>query len=260
MYTCEYMYALHVGMESFSLQSATKFNLVILTVSDLQHVVNELDPVSYKYHAIGLQLGVTHEKLKEIDRLYTKSKDKLREVIAERLKQAQPLTWPSIVSILRADSIKENDLASRLEIAQAPGKEASIRHISPSCTSVSPLSNVHVPSDHMTVTLPMQRQPLLLSEALETDRTVANQTVPMASMYTGSTSNPLSHQQLTGIATNPVSELNVFQAPPSRSSPEDVIKSSLFIVPYCYLLICLCGSYPFSSMHVNLYSQRRVAR
>ena len=225
MYTCEYMYALHVGMESFSRQSATKSNLVILTVSDQQHVVNELDPVSYKYHAIGLQLGVTHEKLKEIDRLYTKSKDKLREVIAERLKQAQPLTWPSIVSILIADNIKENDLASRLEnkYAQAPGKDASIHHISPSCTSVSPLSNVHVPSDHMTVTLPMQRQPLLLNEASETDRTVANQTVPMASMYTGSTSNPLSHQQLTGISTNPVRELNVFQAPPSRSSPEDVI-------------------------------------
>ena len=223
MYTCEYMYALHVGMESFSRQSATKSNLVILTVSDQQHVVNELDPVSYKYNEIGLQLGVTLEKLKEIDRLYTNSKDKLREVIAERLRQAQPLTWPSIVSILRGDSIKENDLASRLEnkYAQAPGKEASIRHISPSCTSVSPLSNVHVPSDHMTVTLPMQRQPLLLSEASETDRTVANQTVPMASMYTGSTSNPLSHQQLTGISTNPVSELNVFEAPPS--SPEDVI-------------------------------------
>ena len=86
---------------------------------------------------------------------------------------------------------------------------------------MSPLSNVHVPSDHMTVTLPMQRLPLLLSKASGTDRTVANQTVPMASMYTGSTSNPLSHQQLTGISTNPVSELNVFQAPPS--SPEDVI-------------------------------------
>ena len=193
------------------------------TTDSANDLVNELDPVSYKYHEIGLQLGVTLEKLKEIDRLYTKSKDKLREVIAERLKQALPLTWPSIVSILRGDSIKENDLASRLEnkYAQAPGKEASIRHISPSCTSVSPLSNVHVPSDHMTVTLPMQRQPLLLSEASETDRTVANQTVPMASMYTCSTSNPLSHQQLTGISTNPVSELNVFQAPPS--SPEDVI-------------------------------------
>ena len=195
------------------------------TTDSANDLVNELDPVSYKYHEIGLQLGVTLEKLKEIDCLYTKSKDKLREVITERLKQAQPLTWPSIVSILRADSIKENDLASRLEnkYVQAPGKDASIHHISPSCTSVNPLSNVYVPSDHKTVTLPMQRQPLLFSEASETDRTVANQTVPMASMYTGSTSNPLSHQQLTGISTNPVSELNVFQALPSRSSPEDVI-------------------------------------
>ena len=76
------------------------------TTDSANDLVNELDPVSYKYHEIGLQLGVTLEKLREIDCLYTNSKDKLREVIAARLRQAQPLTWPSIVSILRGDSIK----------------------------------------------------------------------------------------------------------------------------------------------------------
>ena len=75
---------------------------------------------------------------------------------------------------------------------------------------MSPLSNVHVPSDHMTVLMP--RQPLLT----EANHPVASQTVPMGSLSTHSNSNPLPQQLSKGVVANPV-----FQAPPS--SPEDVI-------------------------------------
>ena len=87
---------------------------------------------------------------------------------------------------------------------------------------MSPLSNVHVPSDHMTVLMP--RQPLLT----EANHPVASQTVPMGSLSTHSNSNPLPQQLSKGVVANPV-----FQAPPS--SPEDVINrhtSKLTDLPY----------------------------
>ena len=101
-----------------------------LTSNDLPLLLNTLNPIASKCFALGLQWGLTYPQMRKIEDNYGKSEDQLREIISERLRQEQPLTWPDIVRALRAESVGENRLASELE-------HKYIHHMHPP-TSVAP--------------------------------------------------------------------------------------------------------------------------
>ena len=129
-----------------------------LSINDLPLLCNTLNPVASKCFALGLQLGVEYPQICTIENDYRKSKDQLREIISERLKQDSPLTWCDIVTALREDSVREFSLASQIEydhihhlqpptsVAPQGGTESSIPPTSSSLTSAQSLLEVRGPS------------------------------------------------------------------------------------------------------------------
>ena len=114
----------------YSRTSQSTQSLKELTINDLPRLCNTLKPVASKCFDLGLQLGVECPRIRNIEHNYRKSKDQLREIISERLKQDSPLTWRDIVTALRALRIREYTLASKIE-------RDHIRNLQPS-TSVAP--------------------------------------------------------------------------------------------------------------------------
>ena len=104
-----------------------------LTINDLAFLCNALNPVASKCYALGLQLGVNDSRIRNIMRNNSQCEDQLREIISERLRQESPLTWHDIVRALRAESVGESRLASKIE-------NKYIHHLSPSA-SVLPQAN-----------------------------------------------------------------------------------------------------------------------
>ena len=103
-------------MASQSTQSSsTNSSFKELTINDLPLLCNTLNPVASKCFALGLQLGMEYQQIRTIENDYRKSKDQLREIISERLKQDSPLTWHNIVTALRSPTVGENSLASQIE-------------------------------------------------------------------------------------------------------------------------------------------------
>ena len=86
-----------------------------LTINDLPLLCNTLNPIASKCFDLGLQLGVEYQQIRAIEQNYKKSRDQLREIISERLKQDSPLTWHDIVTALRSLRIREYTLASKIE-------------------------------------------------------------------------------------------------------------------------------------------------
>ena len=99
----------------YSHTSQSTQSLKELTINDLPLLCNTLNPVAPKCFDLGLQLGVECPRIRNIEHNYRKSKDQLREIISERLKQDSPLTWRDIVTALRALRIREYTLASQIE-------------------------------------------------------------------------------------------------------------------------------------------------
>ena len=95
--------------------SSTNSSLKELTSNDLPLLCNTLNPVASKCLALGLQLGVEYPQICATENDYRKSKDQLREIISERLKQDSPLTWYDIVTGLRSPIVGENRLARQIE-------------------------------------------------------------------------------------------------------------------------------------------------
>ena len=121
-------------MASQSTQSSsTNLSFKKLTINDLPLLCNTLNPVASKCFALGLQLGVEYPQICTIENDYRKSKDQLREIISERLKQDSPLTWRDIVTALRSPTVGENSLARQIEQ----------EHLQP----IRPRSPVRGPSD-----------------------------------------------------------------------------------------------------------------
>ena len=114
----------------YSRTSQSTQSLKELTINDLPRLCNTLKPVASKCFDLGLQLGVECPRIRNIEHNYRKSKDQLREIISERLKQDSPLTWRDIVTALRALRIREYTLASKIECDH-------IHNLQPS-TSVAP--------------------------------------------------------------------------------------------------------------------------
>ena len=103
-------------MASQSTQSSsTNSSFKELTINDLPHLCNTLNPVASKCSALGLQLGVEYPQIRNIEHNYRTCEDQLREIISERLKQDPPLTWHEIVTALRSPNVGEHSLASQIE-------------------------------------------------------------------------------------------------------------------------------------------------
>ena len=74
-----------------------------------------LFPVSSNWHNLGLALGLSESTLKTIDYYYRDCKDCLRETLALRITEKM-LTWRDIISALRSDIVKNNELNLFIEI------------------------------------------------------------------------------------------------------------------------------------------------
>ena len=82
---------------------------------DAACIFNRLISVAPKCLNLGLQLGLEHYRIRIIEKDNSKCEDQLREIIATRLAQLPPLTWPAIISALRANCLKETRLAKEIE-------------------------------------------------------------------------------------------------------------------------------------------------
>ena len=87
-----------------------------LTMRDLVGVAEELVDVGTKSKMLGLVLGLEKSTVEAIHMDYRDPGDQLLHVIAEFLKQAEPIpTWRVIVSALRSPLIRARGLAREIE-------------------------------------------------------------------------------------------------------------------------------------------------
>ena len=77
-------------------------------------VYDRLIPICSEWHNFGLALGLTQNKLKEIDSDNKMCKNCLRETLSVRIND-KPLTWRDVVNALRRDIVKSNELAEKIE-------------------------------------------------------------------------------------------------------------------------------------------------
>ena len=79
------------------------------------HIVyDRLIPICSEWHNFGLALGLTQNKLKEIDSDNKMCKNCLRETLSVRIND-KPLTWRDVVNALRKDIVRNNELAEKIE-------------------------------------------------------------------------------------------------------------------------------------------------
>ena len=105
-----------------------------LTTTDLPRLCNHLYPAASKFYDIGLQLEVERHEIINIESNYSKCERRLSEILANRLNQVSPLTWPDIVAALRSNAVKESALANEIED----------EFIKPSnCTSLQSVPSAH---------------------------------------------------------------------------------------------------------------------
>ena len=77
-------------------------------------VYDRLIPICSEWHNFGLALGLTQNKLKEIDSDNKMCKNCLRETLSVRINDKQ-LTWRDVVNALRKDIVRNNALAEKIE-------------------------------------------------------------------------------------------------------------------------------------------------
>ena len=77
-------------------------------------VYDRLIPICSEWHNFGLALGLTQNKLKEIDSDNKMCKNCLRETLSVRIND-KPLTWRDVVNALRRDTVRNNELAEKIE-------------------------------------------------------------------------------------------------------------------------------------------------
>ena len=142
-----------VGMASQSTQSSsTNSSFKELTINDLPLLCNTLNPVASNCFALGLQLGVEYPQICTIENDYRKSKDQLREIISQRLKQDSPLTWHDIITALRSPAVNHPDLARFIESQYISPSLDPQQHVSsdPQKYSSSEPQQENAESSHMT--------------------------------------------------------------------------------------------------------------
>ena len=93
-----------------------------LSPNDLSIVLNEVTSMSPSNVVnFGLQLNITRNVIESFEICHNRDmKQCLREILNECLKQEPPLTWPDIVTALRADCVGESRLAREIEARHMP--------------------------------------------------------------------------------------------------------------------------------------------
>ena len=94
----------------------------ILTLDDLQLVIQELSPAANKWRSIGAQLGLNELELKSIESNHPRQHlDCLRDVIFKWLYLSDrppeigtARRWTSLIDALRSSSVGETQLADQL--------------------------------------------------------------------------------------------------------------------------------------------------
>ena len=116
-----------------------------VTKKDIQKLLNFLNPVAPKCYHLGLQLGVDSADIDIIQEDYRKCKDQLREILKQRLKQEEPLTWAALIEALKSKLVGENRLAQEIKLyfltPQPPVASAQ-----PDKPSVSSVEHHNIPS------------------------------------------------------------------------------------------------------------------
>ena len=86
-----------------------------LTMADLPEVLNALSPAAYKCYNIGIQLGVSHANICNVQYNCNAYTDWLNNILSYRLAQLPLLKWSDIVQALRSPSVQEYALAASVE-------------------------------------------------------------------------------------------------------------------------------------------------
>ena len=93
-----------------------------ISPNDLSILLNEVISMSPRNVVnFGIQLNITHNVIEGFDN--RDMKQCLREILNERLKREPPLTWPDIVTALRAGCVGESRLAREIEARHMPSSQ-----------------------------------------------------------------------------------------------------------------------------------------
>ena len=87
---------------------------ILNSFAELDLLVQELSAAQQKWEAIGRELGVKQDTLKDIRTNYSDSGDCLREMFNEWLIR-HCIVWKQIIAVLRSSCVGEFHLADHLE-------------------------------------------------------------------------------------------------------------------------------------------------
>ena len=90
-------------------------------VTDLDLLVQEMSATQQKWEAIGRELGVEQDTLRDIRTKYSDPGNSLRAMLREKLKRHY-VTWKHIITILRTTYVGESNLAYQLETKYCPSE------------------------------------------------------------------------------------------------------------------------------------------
>ena len=91
--------------------SSTSFDLG----PELKDLINELAPASDRYYFIGIQLGISNEKLKIIKKDYPQETDMcFSEMLSYWLKNGVNISWKVVISALESPFVGHKTLAAGL--------------------------------------------------------------------------------------------------------------------------------------------------
>ena len=82
-----------------------------LKLSDL---LNELSSVVNKYDSIGVQLQISTETLKKIEKEHTETNRRFIEVLSHWRKNSDTVTWDTVIAALESPFVDEKKLAKTL--------------------------------------------------------------------------------------------------------------------------------------------------
>ena len=82
-----------------------------LKLSDL---VNELSSVIDKYYSIGIQLQISEEILKKIEKDHAETDRRFIEVLSHWLNNGDTVTWDTVISVLESPLVGRKTLATTL--------------------------------------------------------------------------------------------------------------------------------------------------
>ena len=110
----------YTGKDTLSSKFITSF---VSLVTELDLLVQELSAAKQKWEAIGRELGVEQDKLRDIRTNYSGPGDSLRAMLREKLKR-HCITWKYIITILRTPYVWESNLAYQLETKYCPSEHS----------------------------------------------------------------------------------------------------------------------------------------